>query len=261
VRIRQSFCYGLYHDPQQVSLDELFAFAARTGFAATEFWGRGPESDEVVAKAQAAGLAVASFVGASSLEHGLNDPANHDRIEQELCANIDWAAERGIPGLICFSGNRREGQDDADAIEATARGLLRVEPYARRKGVNLNLELLNSKVDHLGYQCDRSDWGLRVVRRVGSPRVKLLLDLYHMQIMEGDIIRTVQANIAWVGHFHTAGNPGRGDLDDCQEMNYAGICRAIAAAGYELYVGHEFWPKGDKLEALRAAFAVCDQGA
>jgi hydroxypyruvate isomerase len=135
-----------------------------------------------------------------------------------------------------------------------------VAPYAEQKGVNLNLELLNSKVDHPGYQCDHTAWGVAVCERVNSPRVKLLYDIYHMQIMEGDVIRTIRDNIKWIGHFHTAGNPGRNDLNDTQELNYAGICRAIAATGYGLYVGHEFRPKGDPIAALHETFAICNQG-
>jgi hydroxypyruvate isomerase len=134
-----------------------------------------------------------------------------------------------------------------------------VKKAAEQKKVNLNLELLNSKVNHPGYQCDKTAWGAEVVRRVGSPNVKLLYDIYHMQIMEGDIIRTIRQNIKAIGHFHTAGNPDRRDMDDTQEMNYKGICKAIAQAGYEFYVGHEFNPKGDPIEALRAAFVQCDQ--
>jgi hydroxypyruvate isomerase len=122
------------------------------------------------------------------------------------------------------------------------------------------MELLNSKVNHPGYQCDHTAWGVAVCEKVNSPRVKLLYDIYHMQIMEGDVIRTIRDNIRWIGHFHTAGNPGRNDMDDAQELNYAGICRGIAATGYPYYVGHEFVPKGDLIEALRAAFALCDQG-
>jgi hydroxypyruvate isomerase len=123
------------------------------------------------------------------------------------------------------------------------------------------MELLNSKVDHAGYQCDHTAWGVAVCEKVNSPRVKLLYDIYHMQIMEGDIVRTIRDNIKWIGHFHTAGNPGRNDMDDTQELNYAGICRAIAATGYPWYVGHEFRPKGDLIEALRWTFKLCDQEA
>ena len=148
---------------------------------------------------------------------------------------------------------RRKARGDADAT------LLRYE--AEAKGVNLNIELLNSKVNHPGYQCDHTNWGVAVCEKVNSPRVKLLYDIYHMQIMEGDLIRTIRQNIKWIGHFHTAGNPGRNDMDDTQELNYAGICRAIAETGYDLYVGHEFKPKGDLIAAMRETFALCDQEA
>jgi hydroxypyruvate isomerase len=124
--------------------------------------------------------------------------------------------------------------------------------------VNLNMELLNSKVNHPDYQCDHTAWGVRVCQAVGSPRAKLLYDIYHMQIMEGDLIRTITDNIRYVGHFHTAGNPGRGPLDETQEIYYPAVMRAIADAGYDLYVGHEFGCKGDPLEALQAAYRVCD---
>ncbi len=258
MRIKQSFCYGLFK--KDLSFDELFAAAAEIGCAATELWQRGDDFDELVAAAKRHGLAVASMSGHQSLPDGLNDPANHDRIEAELHASIDLAVEHEIPGLICFSGNRREGLSDEQGIEIAAAGLKRAAPYAEEKGVNLNLELLNSKVNHAGYQCDRTAWGVAVCEAVGSPRVKLLYDIYHMQIMEGDVIRTVRESIAHIGHFHTAGVPGRNDMDLAQELNYVGICRAIAETGYEYYLGHEFVPKADPVEALRAAFATCDQG-
>jgi len=148
---------------------------------------------------------------------------------------------------------------EAEAIDAVADGLKRVVEHAEKKEINLNVELLNSKVNHPGYQCDHTAWGIAVCEKVGSTRAKLLYDIYHMQIMEGDVIRTIRDNIKWIGHFHTAGNPGRNDFDDTQELNYAGICKAIAQTGYELYVGHEFVPKGNAVEALRQAFEMCDQ--
>ncbi len=198
--------------------------------------------------------------GHGSLPDGLNKRSNHDRIEAELHESIDLAAKYGVPGLICFSGNRQPHMSEIEAIEAVADGLRRVAPYAEKKGVNLNLELLNSKVNHPGYQCDHTAWGVAVCERVNSPRVKLLYDIYHMQIMEGDVISTIRDNLQWIGHFHTAGVPGRFDLDDEQELNYRGICKAIAATDYDLYLGHEFKPKGDPSTAMREAFAVCDQG-
>ena len=151
-----------------------------------------------------------------------------------------------------------EGWGNHDALTAGGQrsgGMLDAE----KAGVNLNVELLNSKVDHAGYQCDRTSWGVAMCRKAASPRVKLLYDIYHMQIMEGDVIRTIRENIQWIGHFHTAGNPERRDLDDSQELNYRGICRAIAGTGFDGFVAHEFTPRGDPIEALREAFQTCDQ--
>jgi hydroxypyruvate isomerase len=259
VRIQQSICYPLFK-PEEMPLEQLCATAAGIGYKAIEFWGRDESSDEVIALAKQHGLVVASLCGHESLTDGLNRREDHDRIEAEIVASVDYAAKHGIPGVICFSGNRNEGQSDEEALDVVAEGLKRVAPYAEKHGVNLNMELLNSKVDHPGYQCDHTAWGVAVCKRVGSPRVRLLYDIYHMQIMEGDLIRTIRENIDHIGHFHTAGNPRRNDMDDEQELNYRGICRAIAATGYDLFVGHEFQPKGDAVEALRTTFALCDQG-
>ena len=259
MRIKQSVCYPMMKPPD-VPLETFFARVAELGFAAIELWKRDETFPQVVELAKRYGLAIATMSGHDSLAVGLNDPTQHARIERELRESIDIAAEVGIPGLICFSGNRRPGVSEEEAITYTVQGLERIAPYAEAKGVNLNMELLNSKVDHPGYQCDHSAWGLEVCRRVSSPNVKLLYDIYHMQIMEGDIIRTIRENIQWIGHFHTAGVPGRHDFDDTQELNYAGICRAIAEADYAFYVGHEFKPKGEVYEALARAFAICDQG-
>jgi hydroxypyruvate isomerase len=259
MRINQSLCYPILASTG-LSLDEMFRIVAEIGFAAVELWFRDEGFEQVVALAQEQNLVIASMCGHHALADGLNKRSNHDRIARELEDSIDIAAEHGIPGLICFSGNRQPYQTEIEAIEAVADGLRRVAPYAERKGVNLNMELLNSKVDHPGYQCDHTAWGVAVCERVNSPRVKLLYDIYHMQIMEGDVIRTIRENIKWIGHFHTAGNPGRNDMDDTQELNYAGICSAIAATDYDLYVGHEFVPKGDPAEALKQAFGLCNQG-
>ena len=149
--------------------------------------------------------------------------------------------------------------DDDTGAAITAEGLARVAGAAEDAGVTLVLELLNSKVNHPGYQCDHTAWGVRVCEAVNSPRVRLLYDIYHMQIMEGDIIRTIQRHHAWFGHYHTAGNPGRHDLDDAQELQYPAIMRAVAATGYTGFVGQEFLPKGEPVAALRHAFALCDR--
>jgi hydroxypyruvate isomerase len=197
-----------------------------------------------------------------TLANGLNDVREHDRIEAEIRESLQLARKNQIPNLICFSGNRVAGQSDADAVRACAKGLRRVAALAEEAGVNLNMELLNSRIDHPGYQADRTSWGVEVCKEVKSPRVKLLYDIYHMQIMEGDVIRTIRDNIKWIGHVHTAGNPGRNDLDHEQELYYPAICRALDAAGYTGFVAHEFTPKGlDRLDALAEAFAVCNVGA
>jgi hydroxypyruvate isomerase len=215
-------------------------------------------SNELVPVAVGEGLVVASHQGHQSLEVGLNDPTQHDRIEREINANLELAVRYKIPNLITLTGNRRPGVSEQQGIEDTAKCLARVAKAAEDAGVNLVLELLNSKVDHPGYQCDKTPWGVAVVERVGSPRVKLLYDIYHMQIMEGDIIRTIQANHQHFLHYHTAGNPGRKDLDENQELFYPPIMKAIAATGYDGYVGQEFVPKGEPVAALKAAYDTCN---
>ena len=202
------------------------------------------------------GLVISAIKGHASITEGLNRAEHHAGIEREIRANLALAVEWGIPNLICFSGNRAGLADEAGA-DLTAVGLGRVARAAEDAGVNLVLELLNSKVDHPDYQCDHSAWGLQVVRAVGSARVKLLYDLYHMQIMEGDLIRNLREAAPAVGLYHTAGNPGRNDLDDAQEIHYPGVLRAIAATGYAGYLAHEFVPKGEGVAAMRAAFEYC----
>ena len=257
--IKQSVCFPIFGGRID-DLNALIRNVAEIGYSAVELWRRADLDDyeAVIEEARSAGLAVASMAGHDSLPEGVNKPENHDRIEGELKESIDIAARHGIPGLICFSGIRNHGQSDLEGLVECAKGMRKIAPYAEEKGVNLNVELLNSKVDHPEYQCDHTDWGVALCEAVGSPRVKLLFDIYHMQIMEGDIIRTIRRNIRWIGHFHTAGNPGREDMDDTQELNYRGICTAIAGSGYDLYVAHEYVPKGDLIESLRTAFELCD---
>jgi len=255
--MKQSVCLPMFW-PTETPLAECLAAVREAGFPAVEIWSRDDSFDELVMLCRKLNLVVASMIGHESIGAGLNDVAQHDRIEAELRESIDIAAHCGIPGIICFSGNRREDADDAAGIAATSQGLRRVAPYAEEKSVNLNLELLNSKTDHPGYQCDHTAWGAAVCREVDSPRVKLLYDIYHMQIMEGNIIRTIRDNIQWIGHFHTGGVPGRHDIDDSQELAYGAISEAIAKTGYELYLGHEFKPQREPLEALLKTYTICD---
>ena len=252
-RIRQSLCFGPFSRGQDPA--RLIAAAADIGYASVEML---PEEHWPAVRDH--GMEIAVLVGHASLPDGLNDPANHDRIERELKENIDKAAENRIPGLIVFSGNRA-GRSAQEGLDHCVEGLLRVKGHAEARGVNLCMELLNSKVDHPDYQCDRTEWGVEVCRVVDSPRVKLLYDIYHMQIMEGDLVRTIDTHHEWIAHYHTAGNPGRRDLDEDQEIQYPPVMRAIARSGYTVFVGHEYSPKGDAIESMRAAFRVCDVDA
>ena len=252
--IRQSVCISILPDMEP---DELFREIAAIGYHGVEIWIRDDTFPNLCETASRHGLQMIGMIGHGFLHDGLNKSENHDRIEAELRASIDCAVTHGLRGLICFSGERVEGMSDDEAVANTAAGLARVAPYAEEKGVNLNLELLNSIVDHPGYQCDHTAWGLEAVARVGSPRVKLLYDIYHMQVMEGNIIQNLTANIDVIGHIHTAGSPGRNDLDDNQELNYRGICRAVNATGYDGFIGHEFQPKNDVIAALRQGFEIC----
>jgi hydroxypyruvate isomerase len=253
--INQSVCLPILGQFNQI---KLIKEVAEIGYTAVEIWGRDEKFEELCDHVQEYGLTIASMIGHQSLTDGLNNTNNHQRIEDELGQSIELAVKSGISGLICFSGNRITNLTEAQALENTVNGLLRVAPYAEKYGINLNLELLNSKIDHIGYQCDSTAWGLEVVRKVNSPRVKLLYDIYHMQIMEGDIIRTVGENINAIGHFHTAGNPGRHELDDNQELNYSAICSAISATDYKGFIGHEFRPKDNNIvRALKQAFITC----
>jgi len=249
-KIRQSlawWCFG-----RSLPADELIARAAELGYAGVEMC-----PQDLWRKVRDGGLKIITEGGHQSLSDGLNNLGNHDRIEREIEAKLALAQQWEIPALIVFSGNRN-GLSDAQGMENTTRGLQRVAKAAEDAGVTLVLELLNSKVDHHDYQCDHTAWGVEVCKAVNSPRVKLLYDIYHMQIMEGDVIRTIRDNIQHIGHFHTAGNPGRHELDETQELYYPAICRAIAATDYDGYLGQEFSPRGDPSAALEHAFKVCD---
>lgn len=259
MRIKQSVCYPIM-EPLPIPLPEFFSQVAKIGFNAVEIWKPDEQFETTAALAAKNGLRIASFSGHDSVTNGLNDPQQHQRILHELQHSIDLAAKWNVPGIICFSGNRIPGQSDAEAIEACATGLGQIAPYAEEKGVNLNLELLNSKSDHFNYLCDHTATGLEIVRRVNSPRVKLLYDIYHMQIMEGDLIRTITGNIEWIGHFHTAGVPGRHEIDDTQEINYRGLCQALSETSYDLFLGHEFQSRHDLLSSLQEAYLICDKG-
>ena len=250
-RLKQSvsrWCFG------KMSLDELASHAVRIGYQGIDLLG----PDEWAAVRKHGLICPMAMLGAPvTIDKGLNRVENHAPILDALRKGIDLAAEAQVPNLVCFSGNRA-GMSDAEGLDNCARGLVQVAGHAEKKGVTLCVELLNSKVDHKDYMCDHTAWGVALVKKVGSPRVKLLYDIYHMQIMEGDVIRTIRENVDSIAHFHTAGVPGRHDIDGSQELNYGAVCRAIAETGYKGFVAQEFVPAGDPLRALEEAFRICD---
>jgi hydroxypyruvate isomerase len=202
------------------------------------------------------GLVPAMTPGAGAIPDGWNRKENHERLEKEMIENVNRAAEAKVPNVITFSGNRR-GQADDEGKDNCILGLKRVRKIAEDKGVTICLELLNSKIDHHDYQCDHTQWGVDVIKGVDSPRVKLLYDIYHMQIMEGDVIRTIRQNIQYIAHFHTGGVPGRHELDDSQELQWRTIATAIADLNFQGFFAHEFVPTKDPMESLRQAVRLC----
>jgi hydroxypyruvate isomerase len=200
---------------------------------------------------------VCAMTSCGNLQKGLNHEEYHEESLASIRDAIEATAAAGFPNVICFSGNR-DGIDDEQGIENCVAALKQVAGLAEKKNVTICMELLNSKRNHKDYHCDRTPWGVEVCKRVGSPRVKLLYDVYHMQIMEGDVIATIQENIDYIGHFHTGGVPGRHEIDDTQELCYPPIMKAIAESGYDGYVGHEFIPVRDPLTSLREAVQICD---
>ena len=249
-RLKQSVCRWCYQD---IPLDVLCREAAKIGLVSVELLG---EKEWAVPKRF--GLTCAMANGPSTIPVGFNRPDQHDRLVAESERLLPLVAKAGLPNMIVFSGNRG-GLSDAEGIENCVRGIKRIMPAAERAGVTVCMELLNSKVDHKDYQCDHTPWGVEVVKRVGSPRFKLLYDIYHMQIMEGDVIRTIRDNFAHIGHYHTGGVPGRHELDETQELQYRAIMTALAELGYAGFIGQEFIPSAgrDPLASLRHGVGVC----
>jgi len=247
--IRQSFAWWSFTAGREVEPAVLLREAAAAGAMGVEML---PEPLWPVARD--AGLSLVTLTG-HTLERGFNDRSLHAALRDEVRRNIDSAAAGGVEAVIVFSGNRIGDGADAPAIDACIEGLAPVVAHAEQAGVRLLMELLNSKVDHPGHQCDRTAFGAAVVQGVGSPALRLLYDGYHMQLMEGDLSRTIRAHFDLIGHVHTAGAPGRRDLDDRQEINWPAIAGLLRHLGYQGWVGHEFVPRGDPIPALRAAVA------
>jgi hydroxypyruvate isomerase len=231
---------------------QLLQTIADTGYQAVELI-----EPELWPLAKKYGLGIASTNGGLSIEQGLNRREHQAQIERTILATIQQAEQWNIPNIIVFSGNR-QALDERTGAEITAEGLSRVARVAEDTGVNLVMELLNSKVNHPDYQCDHTAWGVEVCRMVNSPRVKLLYDIYHMQIMEGDIISTIRTYHQYFAHYHTAGVPGRHEIGETQELFYPAIIRAILETGYDGYLGQEFIPQGEPVSALKQAFELCN---
>jgi len=249
-RIHQSVCRWCY---KETPLDQLCQWAASLGLRGVDLL----EIEEYETPRRYGLICTMGYAGGGTIPDALNRTENHAAIEAAFRKNIPIAAKAGVPNVITFSGNRR-GMSDDEGAHNTIAGLNRLKPIAEDNGVNICLELLNSKVNHPDYMADHTAWGARVMHEVNSPRVKLLYDIYHMQIMEGDLIDTIRQSIGVLGHFHTAGVPGRRELNATQEIQYAAVMEAIATSGYSGYVAHEFIPTADPLSSLRQAVDLCD---
>jgi hydroxypyruvate isomerase len=247
-KIKQSVCQWCYGG---IPIDKLAAEAAKIGYRSIELL-----SPEQYRQIKPFGLTCA-MVRCKSITDGLNRKENHDAIEKELRENIDFAAAEKLPNVICMSGNRR-GMSDDEGIENCVAGLKRVIGHAEKQGVAICMEGLNSKVDHRDYMFDRTEWGVKLCQKLGSPRFKLLYDIYHMQIMEGDVIRTIRKHKDHIGHYHTGGVPGRNEIDDKQELHYPAIVNAILETGYTGYLGQEFIPKREPMASLAECYRICN---
>lgn len=250
-RINHSVCRWCFHD---IPLEEFCRGVKDMGLAAIDLVG--PEDWPLLQKY---GLYSSMCNGAEiNLVQGWNDPQYHETLLKNYLDMIPLVAKAGYRNLICFSGNRN-GMDDETGLKNCVTGLQKIMPLAEQHGVVICMELLNSKVDHKDQMCDKSSWGIELCRRVGSENFKLLYDIYHMQIDEGDVIRTIRDFHPYFTHYHTAGVPGRHEIDDTQELYYPAIMRAIADTGFTGYVAQEFIPTNpDKLDALRKAVEICD---
>jgi len=253
-RLKQCVTQGVF-GRGGMSFEDSCREAARLGCKGYDL--RGPADWPTLKKY---GLIPTMYPGpGGTIPEALNRVENHDRLEKSMNAAIDEAAANGVPNIITFSGNRK-GMGDAEGAANCVKFLNKVKAHAEDKGVTICMELLNSKVNHKDYMCDHTAWGVDVMKQVGSPRVKLLYDIYHLQIMEGDICRTIKDNIQYLGHFHTGGNPGRHEIDDTQELNYRFVAKTIADLGFTGYVAHEYSPAQgrDPIQSLNQAMEIFD---
>ena len=241
-----------------ISLDQLCVEAKKIGMKAIDLLG---PKDWPVLKQHGLVCSMCYTGGKTSLTEGWNNPKFHEQLIKDYLETIPLVAQAGYKNLICFSGNRN-GMDDAIGLKNCAEGLKKIMPLAEKHNVMIQMELLNSKVDHKDYMCDKSPWGVELCKAVGSPNFKLLYDIYHMQIDEGDVIRTIRDHHQYFGHYHTGGVPGRHEINESQELYYPAIMKAILETGHKGYVAQEYIPTGktneEKFAALKNAVMVCD---
>jgi hydroxypyruvate isomerase len=253
-RIKQGVTRGVF--ARGTSLEDCCREAAALGIKGFDLIG---PADWPTLKKYGLTPSMYSAGAGGTIPDALNRKENHERIEQSIRAAIDQSAEAGAPNVITFSGNRR-GMDDREGADNCVAFLDKVKSHAEDKGVTICMEYLNSKVNHKDYMFDHIAWGVDVMKRVNSPRVKILFDIYHAQIMDGDIVRNIRDNFQWIGHFHTGGNPGRHDIDGTQELNYRFIAQAIADLNYTGFISHEYSPAPghDPIATLNKAIEICD---
>lgn len=250
-KVNHSACRWCYPD---IPLEQLAEHAVDLGLKSIELLDPS-EWDVVLNKGITCAISNGSPLG---ITKGFNNISLHGQLISDYEAIIPKAAEKGIGQIICFSGNRN-GMSDAKGMENCAVGLEQIVKLAEKYDVKIVMELLNSKVDHYDYQCDHTEWGKQLVEKIGSPNFKLLYDIYHMQIMEGDVISTITKNKAYISHFHTGGVPGRNEINDQQELNYKAIVQAIVDSGFDGYIAQEFIPtRKDPMESLREGIHICE---
>jgi len=247
-RITQTLCQWCY---TKLTLEQLCQAANTLGYKGIDLVG--PETFEMLKKHNLVGTMTPSH----SIPKGINRKENWDECLDKIRKSIDATGEAGFPNVICFSGNR-DGMDEQEGMKNCAEALKQVVGQAEKQKVTICMELLNSKVNHPDYMCDHSKWGIELVKMVGSEHFRLLYDIYHMQIMEGDVIATIKKNHQYFAHYHTAGVPGRHEIDDTQELYYPAVMKAILATGYKGWVGQEFLPVHDTVASLAQAGRICD---
>jgi hydroxypyruvate isomerase len=250
--IHHSVCRWIYED---MTLEELCRAVKNIGFSAIDLLG---PKDWPTVQQNGIDCPMCYTNGDNNLYKGWNNKKYHDKLNREYLEAIPLVGKAGYKNLICFSG-AREGLDDWTGLDNCVEGLKKILPLAEKSGVTIVMELLNSKIDHKDYMCDKTAWGFELCKRIGSPNFKLLYDIYHMQIDEGDVIRTIRDNYQYIAHYHTGGVPGRNEIDETQELNYAAIMKAIVQSGFTGHVAQEFIPTiKDKMASLKKCIQICD---